>query len=123
MRHLTLPNGLVSISSDLFRGCTNLENIAFPNGLKQIGSSAFEGCTSLAKITLPSSLKEIDGSAFDKCNNLMTVNVLGATPPKISSNSFSKTTFREAAVHIRKGTLGNFQINKQWAKFLDLIER
>jgi hypothetical protein len=53
----------------------------------------------------------------------MTVDVMGATPPKISSSSFSKTTFREAAVNIRKGTLGNFQINKQWAKFLDLIER
>ena len=53
----------------------------------------------------------------------MEVNVLGAAPPKINSNSFSKTTFREAAVNIKKGSLGNFQLNKQWAKFLDLIER
>ena len=53
----------------------------------------------------------------------MEVNVLGAAPPKISASSFSKNTYREAVVNIKKGSLGNYQINKQWAKFLDLIER
>ncbi|MBR1468925.1 MAG: hypothetical protein IJ605_02270, partial [Prevotella sp.] len=71
----------------------------------------------------PTSLKEIGGSAFDKCNGLLEITVLGAAPPKISGSSFGKTTFRQAIVNIRKGSLGNYQLNKQWAKFLDLIEK
>ena len=111
------------MASDLFKGCSNLAEIIVPNSVKSIGAGAFESCTNLASVTLPTAIKEIGSKAFDKCTNLKRLKLMGAAPPKISGNSFTKPTYREAVVNVPKGALGNFQINKQWCKFLDIIEK
>ena len=48
-----------------------------PDGVTSIGSSAFDGCTSLASVTISASVTSIGDYAFRGCKNLTTINYTG----------------------------------------------
>ena len=58
------------------RGNLTIANI--PEGVTSIGSEAFSGCTSLTSITIPSSATSIGWAAFDGCSGLTDVYYLGS---------------------------------------------
>ena len=68
-----IPDGIVTISSCAFEGCTELTSIGLPNGLVEIGNSAFFGCTNLETISFPSTLTTIKSSAFYGCSSLKSL--------------------------------------------------
>ena len=95
LRHVKLPNGLISIKAYAFWNCETLmfnENIlpgsvesigdrAFtnckgltvlnlPEGLSSLGENVFGGCRSLKSITFPDNLKAMGDSAFTLCLSL-----------------------------------------------------
>ena len=45
-----IPDGFTTISSDAFRGCSNLKSIKIPDSVTTIGEDAFLGCTSLTNV-------------------------------------------------------------------------
>ncbi len=71
-------------------------------------------------ITLPTALKEIGSSAFADCVNLMEVIADGVSPAKINSNSFAKSTSREGILKVRRSAAKNYELDKQWCKFLNI---
>ena len=68
-----LGNGITSIDSSAFCGCTALRAVAFPASLTTIGIYAFYGCTSLAEVTFNEGLQEIGSYAFSGCTALRAV--------------------------------------------------
>ena len=96
--------------------------MTFSNALKKINSGAFENCASLTQLTLPVSLKEIGNDAFEGCNNITDIYINSSIPIKISGGSFAKATMKEAIVHVKKGATTNYNLDKQWKKFLNIIE-
>lgn len=56
---MTLPNGLTSIGTYAFHGCTCLESIDIPQSVVIIGASAFEDCNTLKKIDIKNGVKSI----------------------------------------------------------------
>jgi hypothetical protein len=116
----SIPVAINKIPDDMFKNCTSLESIQIPAAIKEIGSNAFRGCSHLSEIDLPTGLKEIGGSAFADCVNLMTVKSQGAIPPKMSSNSFDKATSLEGTLIVRKSSVKNYELDKQWCKFLNV---
>ena len=67
--------------------CTLLTNVDIPEGVKTLSADVFEGCVSLEYVIIPTSLKTIGANAFKKCNKLM--NDKG---DKTMLNIFSRTT-------------------------------
>ena len=49
---------------------TEVTSVNIPNGVTSIGSSAFSGCTGLASITIPDSVTSIGDMAFAFCTSL-----------------------------------------------------
>lgn len=61
--------GLTSIGSNAFRGCSKLDNLELPLSLTTIGGSAIRDCTSLASVTpfLSTNLTSLASQAFQNC--------------------------------------------------------
>ena len=68
-----VKEGIVSISSDAFLGCSGLTTITLPESVTSIGYRAFENCSSLTAITLPEGVTSIGDEAFKGCQSLYKV--------------------------------------------------
>lgn len=64
-----MPFG-ISFSTESLKSCVN---IALPDGLETITSDMFNGCTKLESIKIPGSVTSIPQAAFDDCVSLKTV--------------------------------------------------
>ena len=66
---------LMSSSRILYIGGNKVEgDLVIPDGVTSIGSYAFEGCTGLTSITIPNSVTSIGSNVFYNCTGLKTVN-------------------------------------------------
>ena len=83
-----IPEGVLGIADEAFRGCSKLETISIPNTVKAIGVHAFAQCVSLKSITIPSSVTAISDYTFSLCTSLEEVNLHNAIT-SIGSNAFN----------------------------------
>ncbi len=79
-----------SIGSAAFRECVNLRNIIFNNGLESIGAEAFQTCENLRTITIPANVSTIGNYAFAWCKRLTSVYYTGNVP-QADSSMYSNT--------------------------------
>lgn len=66
------PSSLEKIDDDAFKNC-GLVNLTIPDGVISISSEAFRNCTNLTLVTIGSGIKTIDSMAFAECTALETV--------------------------------------------------
>ncbi len=109
---ITLPEGMTSIGSSAFYGCTALTSISLPEGLTSIGNYAFRDCAALTSISLPEGLTSIGESTFRDCAALTSISLPeGVT--SIGSWAFSGCTaltsisLPEGLTSIENSTFGN----------------
>ena len=67
---ITIPDGIVNIGDDAFRGCNTLEGVIIPNSVNYIGFQAFSYCENLQHITIPESVISIGDLAFLVCSSV-----------------------------------------------------
>ena len=84
----SIPNGVTSISSYAFSGCSSLTSITIPNSVTSIGYCAFEDCSSLTSITIPNNVTSIGYCAFEDCSSLTSVTIPNSVT-SIGSYAFS----------------------------------
>lgn len=65
-------NFVTRIGEGAFKG-TNVKNILIPDGVDTIDTEAFHGCTSLELIAIPTSVEFVEGNAFWNCSGIKTV--------------------------------------------------
>lgn len=75
LESLTLLEGVETIGSQAFFGCTSLQSVTLPDSLRTIEQSAFYNCTSLEEVHFGSGLQEIGTMAFQFCNSLTDVDL------------------------------------------------
>ena len=75
LKCVELPDSVREFRSEVFRGCSALEQISIPNELISLGDKTFTGCTSLQSITLPSAITEISNAVFKNCKSLINITI------------------------------------------------
>ena len=66
IKHMMLPEGIVSLGESCFNQLLELESVHFPTTLEYIGINCFRQ-TGLTMLTIPASVKVIDYNAFSLC--------------------------------------------------------
>lgn len=69
---VVLPESIVRIDNEAFKGCKNLSKINIPASCYQIGSEAFSGCESLGEVSMEH-VQYIYPRAFANCYGLVSV--------------------------------------------------
>lgn len=78
-----------STSYSPFSSMQSLEDLVFGEGLTSIPSNCFYGCSSLEEISIPGTIQSINSHVFSDCTNLKAVNILeGEVPLSVSTESF-----------------------------------
>lgn len=75
IRTVDIPDTVRTIGTSAFFGCTGLELVDLSAKLSRIGNKAFYGCIALSSIPLPISLESIGDKAFYLCESLVSVTV------------------------------------------------
>ena len=75
VKSAVIADGVTSIGSDAFQGCTSLTSVTIPDSVTSIGKGAFSYCKSLTSVTIPDSVTSIDYSAFFGCSSLTSVTI------------------------------------------------
>ena len=88
---VSISEGVTTLPSGVFYGCTGLQNITFPLSLKSIGSKCFEGCTGLQSLILHEGVTSIGGNAFSGCTKVKEL-VLPSSLNAIEDGVFSDCT-------------------------------
>lgn len=88
IKSVAIPDGVTSIGSSAFYGCSSLTSVTISDSVTSIGQGAFNGCSSLTSIKIPDSVKSIDVSAFDNCTSLTNVTI-GNSVTSIGDYAFS----------------------------------
>ena len=73
IRTVTLPDSVISIHSEAFHGCTNMESIHLGSSLEHIGSRAFQDCAALKELRMPKTVIQLENYAFSGCASLTEV--------------------------------------------------
>ncbi len=88
---VSLPDGLTTIGSFAFYGCTALTEVTIPANVTTIGNGAFSGCTGLTEVTIPANVTTIGNGAFSGCTGLIEVTIPAAVD-KIGAFVFTNCT-------------------------------
>ncbi len=76
LEHVEIPSSVTTIGQYAFIWSTNkLESITIPEGVVTIGKRAFESCYKLQNITLPSTLETLGDYVFISCSSLREITI------------------------------------------------
>ena len=93
----TIPDGVTSIGTYAFSGCSSLTSVVIGNSVTSIGDRAFQFCYSLTSVVIGDNVTSIGDWAFSNCGRLMSIEVSvdNATYQSIDGNLYTKdgTTF------------------------------
>ncbi len=69
----SIRQGVITVASCAFQGCTGLTSVEIPDSVTSIGYRAFQGCTGLTSVTIGNSVTNIGSFAFYECSLLCDV--------------------------------------------------
>ena len=67
---IIIEEGVTTIGTSAFEGCSNITSVSIPSTVTQIGDTAFKNCTNLKKATIPETIKRIGKYSFSNCVNM-----------------------------------------------------
>ena len=118
---VTIPNSVTSIGGSAFAYCSSLTSVTIPNGVTSIWSYAFSDCTSLTSVTIPNSVRLIIARAFYKCSSLLSITCEAETPPTIGSDAFYNVS-KSIPVYVPCECVEAYKAANGWEDFTNIQE-
>lgn len=89
--------------------------VNIPDGVTSISSRAFYGCSSLLSITIPSSVSKIGEYAFAYCGSLNSVYCKAITPPSSGDNVFYRNASNRK-IYVPTASVGSYT-RQEWGNY------
>ena len=105
----------------LFLNDTEITDLIIPDGVKSISTRAFYGCSGLTSVTIPNSVTNIGGSTFKNCTGIKNVYSEIQNPFAISDDAF-EGIYTEATLTVPVGTKSAYQSAEGWKNFKNIVE-
>ena len=96
---------------------SSLTAIILPEGVTSIGTRAFSGCSSLTAIVLPKNLKDIGSQAFANCTELHDVYCNAEEVPSTVGDAFDGSYPEKATLHVPASALDAYKSTEPWSSF------
>ncbi len=112
LTEITIPKGVTTIKYNAFHECSGLTTMTIPEGVDSINYGVFSECSSLTEITLPETLTMIPESLFIDCNKLKSVKLPEETidvgyKAFYGCSSLTSITIPEGVANIGFNAFGN----------------
>lgn len=120
--NLILPEGLTSLGTVVFEGCSRIEHVLLPSTLLSIPLRTFSSDFRIATIDVNGDITSIGEQAFNNCSGLTTLSLYGVTNvPTLGIYAFRGCS---ALAHIRvpSGLVDAFKAASGWSDFASIIE-
>lgn len=130
LRTIKLPATIKSIANGnwqtnaTFRYCTSLTCVDLPDGLESIGSSAFFGCTGINHFIIPGTVNYLSQQVFNRNVDLGTMEyfiIKAGQPPLLQdTNCFDHTD--NCPIYVPDDSLAFYQSATNWARLANRIK-
>mgnify|MGYP000888377058 CR=1 FL=1 len=115
-KSLTLLNTVTSVGAGAFRWWNKATSLVLSSSLASIGASAFQGWSLLTTLDIPASVTNIGGAAFASLASLTKIIMHRATPPTISSNTFSALP-AGCVIEVPAASLSAYKTAANWSGY------
>lgn len=103
-----ISSGFTTIESSCFYGCSALESVTILNSVTSIGASCFSNCKSLKNITIPDSVTTIGTTCFMGCGSLRNI-ILPSGITSLGANCFNScSSLQEITIPSGVTVVGNY---------------
>lgn len=90
-----------------------IREVIISEGVDSVGSSAFSGCSKIETVSLPSSLTKIGECAFFGCYNISSITCRAATPPDLGEDVFD---YWDCGLYVPAEAVETYK-KSDWAEF------
>lgn len=73
LKHIIIPDGVVTIGNAAFAECRKLESVVMSDSVTDIGNSAFGVCENLTSVNISKNIKILRNGVFSACFNLENI--------------------------------------------------
>lgn len=117
---INFPTSLKSVGVDVFWNIDSIRSIELPEGVDSLGMYIFDYCEKLETITLPSTLRYLDGYTFFHCDSLKTIICYAETPVIDGGHNLYESDVTEQSsvtLYVPEGSVAAYQAAEGWSGF------
>ena len=97
-----------------------VEVLNIPEGVVEIVENGFRGSSILKEVSLPSSITAISNSAFYNDSSIQKITILATTPPTgVTSNTFLNTT---GPIYVPSASVNAYKAASGWSSYASRIQ-
>ena len=116
------PKGLVEIGDSAFLNNWRLMGtLELPDELVALGADAFRGCSTLEGVVLPAELATLKSGVFRDCYYLNKIVCKAIEPPYVQSGAFDGVAKDNFAVEVPEQSINRYQNSSGWNEFKRIV--